>query len=105
MLGAIAGDIFGAPYEFDAYPHEDVDLPPVESSGQGLARPSTPPVEHLRQVPAARAETLADGDLVRVDPEEIAREDDGVWLVLLRELVDLNFESKSFRCNNSKSNK
>jgi ADP-ribosyl-[dinitrogen reductase] hydrolase len=26
MLGAIAGDIFGAPYEFDAYPHEDVDL-------------------------------------------------------------------------------
>jgi len=26
MLGAIAGDIFGAPYEFDAYPHEDVGL-------------------------------------------------------------------------------
>ena len=26
MKGAIAGDIFGATYEFDPYPHEDVDL-------------------------------------------------------------------------------
>jgi ADP-ribosylglycohydrolase len=26
MLGAIAGDIFGAPYEFDSYPFEEVDL-------------------------------------------------------------------------------